>query len=107
MANACSRSERLERAKALGRAAYRLARTGAIVGNLDIEDEEKRLTEFQRGPIFIELWEPWRPGAFETEFSRLRMSYAGEKVLDLRWDRADRFNVVLMKEGAWEDAIRP
>ena len=46
------------------------------------------------------------PGsAFETEFSRLRVTYAGEKVLELRWDRADHFNVVLFKPGNWEAAL--
>lgn len=99
------RAERVERAKALGRAAYRLARAGEIVGNVELEGEEKRLTEYRRGLIFVELWEPWRPGAFETEFSRLRVGYAGEKVLELRWDRADAFTVVLFKEGEWERRI--
>lgn len=99
------RRTRVERARALGRAAYRLARSGEIVGNLDIDGEEKRLTEFRRGALSIELWEPWRPGSFETEFSRLRVSYAGERVLELRWDRANFFNVVLFKPGAWEEQL--
>lgn len=34
--------------------------------------------------MFIELWELWRLSAFETEFFRLRVTYAGEKVLELR-----------------------
>ena len=75
----------------IGRTAYRLARICTMVGNLDVEGEEKRLTEFGRWLIFIELREPWRPSAFETEFSRLRVAYAGQRVLELRWDRADLF----------------
>lgn len=70
-----------------------------------MEGEEKRLREYRRGFIFVELWEPWRPGAFETEFSRLRVSCAGEKVLELRWDRADFFSVVLFKPGEWEERL--
>ncbi|KJC47326.1 hypothetical protein UB31_18910 [Bradyrhizobium sp. LTSP849] len=101
-----SRRERVERAKHLGRLAFRLARAGTIVGNLEIDGEKKRLTEFQRGPIFIELWEPWRPDAFETEFSRLRVTYAGEKVLELRWDDADAFTLVLLKPGDWQGRVR-
>lgn len=43
-----TRAARVERAKALGRAAYRLARSGTIAGNLEVEGEEKRLTEYRR-----------------------------------------------------------
>lgn len=46
------RAARLERAKALGRAAYRLARRGVLVGNVEIEGEVKRLHEFKRGALF-------------------------------------------------------
>lgn len=99
------RAIRIERLKALGRAAYRLARAGEIVGNIEVKGEEKRLMKFRRGFIFVELWEPWRSGAFDTEFPRLRVSCAGEKVLELRWDRADMFNVVLFKPGEWEERI--
>lgn len=59
-------------------------------------------TEFRRGPILIELWEPSRPSAFETEFSHLRVSHAGEKAFELRWDRADLSNIALFEQGDWE-----
>lgn len=61
---------------------------------------------FPAGGHFIELWEPRRAGSFETEFSRLRVSHAGEKVLELRWDRAGHFNIVLFKPGQWEEQIK-
>lgn len=99
------RTARKDRAKHLGRIAFRLARPGEIFGNCTIEDEEKRLTEFQRGRLSIELAAPRRAGAFETEWSRLRVTLSGEKVLELRWDRAGLFNVVLFKSGEWEDAL--
>ena len=90
-------------AKALGQAACRLSRGGKIAGNLEVEGEKKWLTEFRDEPIFVELRAPWRSDAFETEFSRPRVSYAGEKVRELRcWDRADIFTVVLFKAGEWE-----
>jgi hypothetical protein len=99
------RLERLLRAKALGRAAYRLARDGEIVGNVELEGASKRLTKYRRGLLLIDLWRPWRSDAFETEFSELRVSYAGKKVLELRWDRAESFAVVIFKPGLWEKQI--
>ncbi|MET3972830.1 hypothetical protein ABIB94_007913 [Bradyrhizobium sp. JR7.2] len=71
------RAARVELAKALRRIAYRLARDGEIVSNVELEGEGKQLTEYRRGFLLVDLGRPWRWGAFETEFSRLR--YAGEK----------------------------
>ena len=75
-----TRRDRIKRAKALGRAAYRLARGGDIVGNIEVDGEEKRLMEYRRGGLLIELWQPWRSTAAETEFSRLRVTHGSEKV---------------------------
>lgn len=44
----------------IGRAAYRLARDGKIFGNNEIDGEDKRITEFLRGRLTIELAAPWR-----------------------------------------------
>ena len=99
------RAARVERAKSLGRIAHRLARGGKIFGNVKVEGEEKRVLEYTRGHLSIELWYPWRSSAFETEFSRLRVTYGRTKVLELRWDRADHFNVVLFKPGEWERVL--
>lgn len=35
----------------------------------------------------------------KQSYSRLHVTYAGQKVLELRWDRADHFNIVLIKSG--------
>ncbi|MEH2492921.1 hypothetical protein V1280_008860 [Bradyrhizobium sp. AZCC 2230] len=99
-----TRAARVERAKALGRAAYRLARSATIAGNLEVR-ARKQPIEYRRGLMFTELWEPWRSSAFETEFSRLRVTYAGEQVLELRWNRANNFSVVLFKLGGWKTAL--
>ena len=99
------RRARIERAKALGRAAYRLARTGELVGNVEVDGEEKRLHEFRRGLLFIDLYEPFRSTAAATEFSRLRVTYSGVKVLELRWCGAGTFNVVKFERGEWERLI--
>ena len=85
------RAARVERAKQLGRAAYALARDGTIIGNIEIEDEEKRLKEFSRGRLSIELAAPWRVDAYEFEFSRLRITWDGARVFELRWDRVGTF----------------
>ena len=37
--------------------------------------------------------------------SRAYACWAGEKVLEMGWNRADRFNVVLMKGGEWETLL--
>jgi hypothetical protein len=52
--------------------------------------------------LFIELHEPFRPTALATEFSRLRVRFAGTKVLELRWCAAGTFNVVKFERGEWE-----
>lgn len=103
--NGAARQARIECAKALGRAAYRLARDGTIIGNIEIEDEEKRLTEFSRGRLTIELAAPWREDAYEFEWSRLRVNWDGARVLELRWDRVGSFKVVQISEGEWQDAL--
>jgi len=98
------REARRERAKALGRIAYRLARAGTIFGNLEIEGEEKRLLKFRRCFLFIDLYEP-RSQAFETEFSELQVSYDGANVLEIRWDRTGSFKLVTFKPGEWERTL--
>lgn len=103
--NGAARQARIECAKALGRAAYRLARAGTISGNIEIEGEEKRVTDFQRGRLSIELAAPWRADAYEFEWSRLRVSWDGARVLELRWDRVGSFKVVQISDGEWQDAL--
>lgn len=102
------RAVRRERAKTLGRIAFRLARAGEIFGNMEIEGEEKRLTEYSRGRLFVDLLAPWRAEASATEFSRLRVMWDNAKVMELRWDRADHFHIALFKDGEsdWQDALQ-
>lgn len=100
------RAARVERAKTLGRAAYRLARDGKIEGNFKLEGEDKREMTYSRGRLFIELLAPWRADAYEFEWSRLRVTWDGAHVLELRWDRVGSFNVVLFKPGEWEHQLR-
>lgn len=98
------RKARTEHAKAIGRAACRLGRSGEIVGNLTIEGEQKRLLEYRRGSITVELWYPWRSDADETEFSKLRVIFGGERVLELRWT-AGSFRALKFERGEWERSL--
>ena len=95
----CSRRW-LQRAKAIGRIAYVHAREGTIIGNAPVDGEEKRLTEYEDSGISIELAAPFRPHARPDEFSRLPIRVHGEKVFEIRWDKAAAFKVVHLDQGA-------
>jgi hypothetical protein len=100
------RQARLERAKAIGRVAYRLVRDAKIFGNISVDGEEKQLREHEEGGIAVELAAPFRPYARPDEFSRLRVRVGGEKVFEIRWDKADGFKVVHYDQGDWERTLR-
>lgn len=99
------RAARVERAKHLGRAAYRLARAGDIVGNCELDGEEKRVTEHRGGRLTIELAAPLRADAYEFEWSRLRVMWDGARVLELRWDRVGSFRVLQISDGEWQETL--
>jgi hypothetical protein len=100
------REARLERAKAIGRIAYSHARDGEIFGNMAVDGEVKRLSEYEDSGIAIELVAPFRPHARPDEFSRLRIRVHGEKVFEIRWDKAGAFKVVHFDQGDWERTLR-
>jgi hypothetical protein len=70
-----------------------------IVGNIPIDSEEKRLREYDEGVIAVDLAAPFRPYARPDEFSRLRIRVGGEKVFEIRWDKAGLFKVVIFDAG--------
>ena len=89
--------ERLRRAKAIGRIAYQIVRAANLVGVLKIEGAEMHLREFRGGLLFIDLYEPSQlPVA--AEVSRLRISYGGKKVFEIRWDGPNSLNILLFEE---------
>jgi hypothetical protein len=49
---------------------------------------------------------PFRPYARPDEFSRLRIRLHGEKVFEIRWDKAGGFKVVHYDQGDWERTLR-
>jgi hypothetical protein len=100
------REARLERAKAIGRIAYAHVRGADIFGNLPVDGEEKRLLQLEEDGIAIDLAAPFRPYARPDEFSRLRIRVHGEKVFEVRWDKAGGFKVVHYDQGDWERTLR-
>ena len=100
------REARLQRAKAIGRIACSHVRGADIFGNLPVDGEEKRLCELEEGGIAIDLAAPFRPYARPDEFSRLRIRVHGEKVFEVRWDKAGGFKVVHYDQGDWERTLR-
>jgi hypothetical protein len=55
--NRSDREARLERAKAIGRIAYRYARDATIVGFIETEGERKLVRDFKHGSMSIEFYE--------------------------------------------------
>jgi hypothetical protein len=101
------RDARLDRAKALGRIAYRMIlRASEIEGVLAWDGEDKRLRKFADGALVLKLWEPFRPKAPRTEFSSIQILYGDLKVFEIRWDDAGHVKVVVYKPGDWEGALR-
>jgi hypothetical protein len=77
-----------------------------IQANVPIDGEEKQLREFEDDGLAIELAAPFRPYARPDEFSRLRIRLHGEKVFEIRWDKAGGFKVVHFDHGDWERTLR-
>ena len=96
------RDEKLQKAKILGRIAYRILRSSDIEGVLTYDGEEKYLRTFKEDELSAELVMPFRPQALSTEFSRIQVRSGGRKVFEIRWDGADHFQVVVFERGDWE-----
>jgi hypothetical protein len=100
------REARLQRAKAIGCIAYSHVRDAEIFGNVSVDGEEKQLREYDEGGIAIDLAAPFRPYARPHEFSRLWIRVGGEKVFEIRWDKAGSFKVVHYEPDDWERTLR-
>jgi len=77
-----------------------------IEANLPIDGEGKQLRELIEQGIEIDLAAPFRAYARSDEFSRLRIRVHGEKVFEIRWDKAGGFKVVHYDQGDWERTLR-
>ena len=100
--NRTDREARLQRAKVLGRIAYRHLQFQEIEGVLDFDGEDKHLRTFDEDGLAGELVVPFRPDALPTEFSRIQIRDGGRRAFDIRWDGARNFRVVTYEPGDWE-----
>jgi len=100
------REARLHRAKALGRIAYVILRASKIEGMLTFDGEDKHLRQFKDGALYMDLLIPFRPHAPPTEYSSIEIRYGRPKVLEIRWDTASLFKIVVFKPGDWERTLR-
>ena len=103
--NRSDREARLQRAKVLGRIAYRHLYCCEIVGVLTYEGEEKHLYQLDEDGLAAELIVPFRPQALPFEFSRIQIRAAGRKVFEIRWDGAKNFKLVTYEPGDWQRTL--
>jgi hypothetical protein len=94
--NKSDREARLQRAKVLGRIAYRHLDCCEIVGVITYEGEEKHLYQLDEDGLTAELIVPFRPHALPNEFSRIQIRADGRKVFEIRWDGARNVRVFIM-----------
>ena len=100
------REARLQRAKELGRIAYRILRSSEIEGVLDYDGEKKHLRKFEEDGLYLEMVEPFRSDAWPSEFSRIVIREGRHKVLQIQWGADDYFSVSFFEPGNWERTLR-
>jgi hypothetical protein len=96
------REARLERAKQLGRIAFRILRSSEIEGVLDYDGEEKHLRTFVEDGLNMQLVEPSRSDASPDEFSRIVIRQGRHRVFQIQWDKSGDFTVSFFEPGDWE-----
>jgi hypothetical protein len=97
------REAKLQRAKAVGRIAYSHVRWAERTSQSTARKSNFRA---HRAGIEIELAASFRAYARPDEFSRLRIRVHGEKVFEIRWDKAGGFKIVHYDQGDWERTLR-
>ena len=100
------REARLQRAKELGRIAYRILKSSEIEGMLDYDGEEKHLRIFEEDGLYMEMVEPFRSDACPNEFSRIVIRQGRHKVFQIQWSTGDYFTVSFFEPGDWEWTLR-
>lgn len=101
------RQERIERAKKLGRLAYRLMGAADICGVVTVDGQQKMLRQYAciRGRLKIDFYEAHRATS-DSEFSRIVIRYDGHRVFDIRWTVARDFKIITFEPGhEWEEAL--
>lgn len=101
------RQARIERAKEIGRLAYRLMIGQDVCGVVTVDQQEKHLRAYERGSLAVQFYEPFRAHALPTEFSRIVIRYSGRRVFEIRWTEARDFKALAFEPDAeWEEALK-
>jgi hypothetical protein len=103
--NRAEREARLQRAKVLGRVAYKHLQCCEIVGVLTYENEEKHLYQLAEDGLAAELIVPFRPLAALTEFSEIQIRAEARRVFKVRWDGKKNFRLITYVPGDWERTL--
>jgi hypothetical protein len=91
------RTAKVERAKVIGRIAYRHLRDAEIIDNVTIGGEDKKMRVFGEDGLLALHAVPWQ--ASPNEHSQIQVRFNGRKVLEIRWDRAGAFKAVHFEPG--------
>ena len=100
------REARLNRARELGRLAYRILRSSEIEGVLDYDGELKHLRIFEEDGLYMEMVEPFRSDSRPDELSRIVIREGRHKVFQIQWCTNDYFTVSFFEPGDWERTLR-
>jgi hypothetical protein len=99
------REARLQRAKELGRIAYRTLRSSEIEGVFDYDGEKKQLRIFEEDGLYMEMVEPFRD-ACPNEFSRIVIRKGRHRVFQIQWSKSGDFTLAFFEPGDWEWTVR-
>jgi hypothetical protein len=101
------REARLNRAKELGRIAYRILKSSEIEAVLDYDGEKKHLRTFEEDGLYMQMVEPFRSDACPNEFSRIVIREGRHRVFQIEWSKpGDYFSVSFFEPGDWEWTLR-
>ena len=89
--------QRLQRARSIGRIAYRLVRALGTEGFIETDC----------GPVSITLFEAAHREPSDHGVSQLRIHHAGKLVMEICWDAAGAFTLATFEEGVeWIGSLR-
>lgn len=76
-----------------------------IHGYIEIDRGRFLTRDWRRGLMWIELYAAANYTRSDKDLSELRVHQAGRKVLDIRWNEAGAFKVVVFEQGEWEQSL--
>lgn len=92
--NKADRAARLDNARAIGRTAFRLARSCEISGFIEPRDGgRQRVRTFRREALRVDLYEAASREPSVTDVSALYITYNGRKRFHITWNAAGDFRL--------------